>query len=126
MARFEIDATDIRDETSFHAVFQDALGFFDGYGRNMNAWIDCMNDLHGPRSLSSFNLPEGEPVDLMFRGTDEFGRRCPELLRELVECTAAVNRRYRSMNSEVRVALVFRAAPTQPAPDRRRYPNLRL
>jgi RNAse (barnase) inhibitor barstar len=32
----------IIDWTSFHDVFQHTLGFPDFYGRNMDAWIDCM------------------------------------------------------------------------------------
>jgi RNAse (barnase) inhibitor barstar len=107
VARFEIDASEIQDMSSFHDVFSRTLRFFDGYGRNMDAWIDCMTDLHGPTALSSLHLPDGEGIDLVLHGAQELGRRTPEILRELIECTAFVNRRYRSQDSEVRVALVF-------------------
>ncbi len=107
MARFQIDATAIRDWASFHDVFQHAFKFFDRYGRNMDAWIDCMTDLHGPRALNSLGLPDGEAIEITLRGAEDLSRRCPDVLRELVECTAAVNRRYRSMKREVRIALVF-------------------
>jgi RNAse (barnase) inhibitor barstar len=107
MARFEIDASEIRDMSSFHEVFARTLKFFDGYGRNMDAWIDCMTDLHGPRALSSLNLPEGEEINIVLQGTQDLSQRRPEIIRELVECTAAVNRHYRSRSSEVRVAMVF-------------------
>lgn len=32
----------IIDWPSFHAVFEEALGFPGYYGWNMDAWIDCM------------------------------------------------------------------------------------
>ena len=35
----------IVDWASFHDVFQHILGFPDFYGRNMNAWIDCMTSV---------------------------------------------------------------------------------
>jgi RNAse (barnase) inhibitor barstar len=107
VARFEIDGNEIRDMASFHDVFGRTLKFFDGYGRNMDAWIDCMTDLHGPNALSSLNLPDGEQIQLVFRGTREFSQRSPDIIRELIECTAAVNRHYQKQNNEVRVALVF-------------------
>jgi RNAse (barnase) inhibitor barstar len=107
VARFEIDAGEIRDMASFHDAFARTLKFFDAYGRNTDAWIDCMTDLHGPNFLSSLNLPEGEGVELVLNGTQDLSRRKPEIIRELIECTAAVNREYRRQGSEVRVALLF-------------------
>jgi RNAse (barnase) inhibitor barstar len=89
VARFEIDAGAIQDMPSFHDVFERNLRFFDGYGRNMDAWIDCMTDLHGPHALSSLNLPEGERIELVLSGTQDLSRRKPEIIRELIECTAA-------------------------------------
>lgn len=43
-----IDARRIVDLDSFHDVFAEAFGFFGGYGRNMDAWIDCMSSLDDP------------------------------------------------------------------------------
>jgi RNAse (barnase) inhibitor barstar len=45
-----IPADQITDWESFHSVFQAAFGFPDFYGRNMNAWIDCMSYLDEPPS----------------------------------------------------------------------------
>ena len=39
------------------------MGFFDGYGRNGNAWIDCMTDMYTNdeyKSLTKFNLNDGD------------------------------------------------------------------
>jgi RNAse (barnase) inhibitor barstar len=37
-----IPVSEIDDWESFHSVFQRELGFPAFYGRNMNAWIDCL------------------------------------------------------------------------------------
>lgn len=41
----DIPAHEITDWDSFHDVFKRVFGFPDFYGRNMDAWIDCMTDL---------------------------------------------------------------------------------
>lgn len=41
----KIDGSKIKDFDSFHDEFQMKMGFFEGYGRNLNAWIDCMTDM---------------------------------------------------------------------------------
>lgn len=41
-ALVSIPADRILDWQSFHDVFAEAMGFPSYYGRNMDAWIDCM------------------------------------------------------------------------------------
>ena len=106
MACFVIECSQIQDRESFHTVFQDALKFFDGYGRNMDAWIDCMTDFHGETSLSGHHLPAGESIDLVLRDAEDFRRRCPDLAIDLFECTACVNRRYVKWDHVERVRLI--------------------
>jgi hypothetical protein len=43
-----IAADQITDWDSFHSVFQATLGFPEFYGRNMDAWIDCMTYVDDP------------------------------------------------------------------------------
>ncbi len=106
MARFVIECSQILDRESFHIVFQDALKFFDGYGRNMDAWIDCMADFHGETSLSEYHLPVGESIELVLRDAENFRKRCPDLAIHLFECTACVNRRYIRRDRVERVRLI--------------------
>lgn len=74
----KIDGARIHDWESFHTLFAESLDFPDYYGRNMNAWIDCMTDLT-------------ELVTLHVEHWKDFSRRCPEQYAALVECTAFVN-----------------------------------
>ena len=38
----EISVASIEDWETFHNTFAEGLGFPDFYGRNMDAWIDCL------------------------------------------------------------------------------------
>jgi hypothetical protein len=87
-----IDTTEISDWSSFHDVFARELGFPDFYGRNMNAWIDCMTSLDSPDDgLTKVHAPESGVLVLNLEGMREFSKRCPELSCAIEECSAFVN-----------------------------------
>jgi RNAse (barnase) inhibitor barstar len=89
-----IDTTKIHDWASFHDVFAEALGFPEFYGRNMDAWIDCMSSLDDPAAaMTTVHAPDGDVVVLQLDEADDFARRCPEQYRAVIECSAFVNRR---------------------------------
>lgn len=96
----------IVDWHSFHDEFQRAFRFFDGYGRNRDAWIDCMTDLHGPDSLSGLALPPGETIEIVLERSATFARRHPEIFGELVTLVRYANERYAEMNERVRLTLI--------------------
>ena len=107
MATFEIDGAEISDGSSFHDVFARVFRFPDFYGRNMDAWNDCMSDLHGPTALSGHELPENEPVAIYLRDAESFAERCPDVFRSFIACTAFVNGKYEKLGSPVRISLVL-------------------
>jgi Barstar (barnase inhibitor) len=64
---------------SFHSVFQAVFGFPSFYGRNMNAWIDCMTYLDEPPSgMTSVCIDPGQLVAIRIDDAPDFQRRCPE------------------------------------------------
>jgi Barstar (barnase inhibitor) len=82
----------IVDWPSFHETFQRELGFPDFYGRNMDAWIDCMTSVDTPSDgMTTLTVQPGELLVLRMDNPFEFRRRCPEQYDALVECTAFVN-----------------------------------
>jgi len=87
-----IDGTKILDWKSFHDEFQGVMGFFEGYGRNMDAWIDCMSDMFINGGLTKFNLRKRDVFILKVCETEEFQRRCPEIFSKFVACTVFVNK----------------------------------
>ena len=87
-----IDATEITDTNSFHTVFASALGFPEFYGRNMDAWIDCLTYLDDPEAaMTNVHVQPGQCLSLVVDHAAELKTRCPELFFSLVECSAFVN-----------------------------------
>ena len=87
-----IDLRLITDTESFHAVFAETLGFPYFYGKNMDAWIDCMTSLDMPsHGMTSVHAPSDGVFVLEFENIDDFKKRCPGLFADLIECSAFVN-----------------------------------
>jgi hypothetical protein len=108
MQRITLDGSRIVDWDSFHDEFARLFGFPAFYGRNMNAWIDCMSYLTEPSAeMSSVSLGPDEPLLLEVTGAEPFRERCPEVFAALVDCTAFVNGRYRDCGEGAVVCIVF-------------------
>lgn len=87
-----IPVEEITDWDTFHDVFGKALGFPDFYGRNMNAWVDCMTSLDEPEEgMTTVTVAKGGVVILRIDSANDFQKRRPELYDALVECAAFVN-----------------------------------
>ena len=89
-----IDASQICDWSTFHSVFQKALGFPGYYGRNMDAWIDCLTYADDPQAgMVATPVPRGTVLTLFIEDAGRFRNRCPDQYDALIECSAAVNNR---------------------------------
>ena len=87
-----VPVEDITDWQSFHAIFQRLFGFPDFYGRNMDAWVDCMTSLDAPEDgLTSIAVSKGELLTMRVDKPFELRERCPEQYDALIECSASVN-----------------------------------
>jgi RNAse (barnase) inhibitor barstar len=92
LKRIRIDLRRISDKASFHSVFAELFGFPQWYGRNMDAWNDCMGDLDDPDSgMTTVGAQPAEIVVFDLEHVDEFERRCPSLWKDLIDCAAFVN-----------------------------------
>jgi RNAse (barnase) inhibitor barstar len=87
-----VDCARIRDWPSFHDEFAAAFGFPDFYGRNMNAWIDCMSSLDKPEDgMTRIHAPIGGVLTLRLENIASFREQHPELYAAIVDCAAFVN-----------------------------------
>ena len=86
-----VDGSKMADWGSFHDEFARAFGFPDFYGRNMDAWIDCMTSLD--QSFSTISVEAGELVMLEIENHNEFQEKHADLSAALYECAAFVNGR---------------------------------
>ena len=94
MATVQLDAGAITDWDTFHSVCAAAFGFPDFYGRNMDAFIDCLNYLDEGDGMSRFHLKSGETLAIEITGWTDFNERLPEIAQALIECVAFVNEGY--------------------------------
>jgi hypothetical protein len=104
----QIDGSKITDKGSFHDLFSKALGFPTFYGRNMDAWNDCMTSLDAPEDgLSTVHVSTGDVLVLCISGATDLKKRCPEIYDALVECSAFVNYRRIEMGKQAVLAVSF-------------------
>ncbi len=83
-----IDGSKIKSWDSFHSEFKTKMGFFDGYGKNTNAWIDCMTDMvtnNEYDGLTKFNLNEGDRFTLKVIKKEEWKNDSPETFDAFIE-----------------------------------------
>jgi len=104
----QIDGSMIADWDSFHDQFAATLGFPGFYGRNMDAWIDCMTYLDDPETdMTSVHVSPGDVLVLCVSAVTEFKKKCPEIYDALVECSAFVNYRRIEMGEQAVLAMSF-------------------
>ena len=112
MQLVRIDTRRITDWDTFHQVFKEAFGFPDFYGRNLNAWIDCLGYLDEPEAgMTSIHIRPGEVLTLHLGEVTAFAERCPEQYKAIVECAAFVNARRVEDGSPAVLALSFLKGP---------------
>ena len=105
----EIPTDRIVDWESFHDVFSQALGFPEFYGRNMNAWVDCLTYRDAPGDgMAAVNVAPGDVLTLQVASAREFRERCPEQYAAFVECSAFVNWRRIEAGERPILAVSFR------------------
>jgi hypothetical protein len=104
-----IPGSRIVDWATFHTVFAEVLGFPAFYGRNMDAWIDCIADCDQDSGMVSTVVPASDVLTLQIEGVAGFRSRCPEQFDALIDASAFVNWRRVSRGDRAIVALSFAA-----------------
>jgi RNAse (barnase) inhibitor barstar len=108
VSKISLDCQNIRDWPSFHEEFARVFGFPDFYGKNMNAWIDCMTSLDTPDDcMSNVHCAPGNVLTLELANVRQFEARCPEQYEALIECTASVNWRKIKVGESAVLTLSF-------------------
>ena len=106
MATVRLNTKQITDKASFHLVCEGAFGFPGFYGRNMDAWIDCMSYLTEDAEMTRFILSENEMLHIEITDTEDFNSRLPQVFNDLLACTAFVNQRYIKAGETTRISLI--------------------
>ena len=109
IATVSLDCEDIRDWETFHEVFAQVFGFPGCYGRNMDAWIDCVTSLDAPADgMSNVYCAPGTALTLALDNVRDFANRCTEQYKALIECSAFVNWRRLAVGNPSVLDLSFR------------------
>ena len=88
----QVDCTEIRDFDSMHDAFHRVFVFPDFYGRNMDAWIDCMTYLDELEAgMTGINVAEGKVLTLELVNATRLREDAPDVYAAIVECAAFVN-----------------------------------
>jgi RNAse (barnase) inhibitor barstar len=104
--RISINADLITDWDSFHDIFKMTLGFPDFYGRNMNAWIDCMTDIDAPENgMTKVWINKTDTLVIEILNGESFKERCNAIYLALLECSAFVNYRKLENNEQAMIAI---------------------
>ncbi len=105
--KLSIAAHDILDWESFHNVFADKLGFPDFYGRNMNAWVDCILSIRNPEhGMTNVHLTDGV-LSIYIEDAKFLCEEAPEILKALDDCCAFINYNCVLVGEEPIVALSY-------------------
>ncbi len=92
--KFEVDAGKILDWKSFHKEFRKQLKFPKYYGENMDAWIDCIDE-----------ISEKSDGVIRIKNSQNLKNKNPEILNSLIECSQFVNTRKIDQGENNRVIL---------------------
>ncbi|HEY3834620.1 MAG TPA: barstar family protein [Acidimicrobiia bacterium] len=105
MPCIRIDGSRLTDWESFHDTFAAELGFPSYYGRNMNAWIDCMTSLDSP--ADGMTTVRGTAADVVVLHITNASSIPREIFDALNECAAFVNWRRVDMGESAILALSY-------------------
>lgn len=108
MATVRLDGAAIKDWQSFHSECQGKFGFPDFYGRNMDAWIDCLSTLRDNDGMSGFTLASNETLRIEVEHSAVLRSQAPQILATLSNCVDAVNERHIENGEKPALELVLR------------------
>jgi len=103
----EIPTSRIVDWDSFHDVWSEVLGFPDFYGRNLDAWIDCLTSVDEDGGMTGLVVAAGDVLTLRLEEGKAFRDRCPNLYGAIIECAAFVNWRRLEVGERAIIAVAF-------------------
>ena len=78
---YNLNGKNLLNWKSFHREFKKVMNFPDYYGENMNAWIDCVDELTNDQTL--INIKNGRILK----------EQAPDILEAILEYAAFVNYR---------------------------------
>lgn len=108
LKKVRINADLITNWNSFHEIFKMTFGFPDFYGRNMDAWIDCMTEIDDRESgMTKVWINNTDTLIIELVNSSSFKERCSDIYLALLECSAFVNYRKIESNKQAMIAIAL-------------------
>ena len=107
MAVARLSCSEIVDWETLHTACARELGLPDFYGRNGDAWIDCLSCVTEDEGMSRFTLEPDEKLRIELIGSASLRQRAPRVLEALVDWTQCVNDRLVETGDRPRLELAF-------------------
>lgn len=98
MRTYRIDGNKISNWKDFHFEFKTKFNFPNYYGENLDAWIDCMDDIVSQETI------------VQIENSQSLQRVAPNIFQSLLECAAFVN--FRKLESGRKPTLILSASFT--------------
>jgi hypothetical protein len=92
----DFDGARIDGWDAFHDQSAAVFGFPDFYGRNMNAWIDCLIYVREGDGMSRFTLGPEAPLVVEVANSQVFRERAPEIFTAFLDGVTFVNNEQRA------------------------------
>ncbi len=108
MASTQINGANIIDWDSFHTECAQAFGFPEFYGRNLDAWVDCLSYLRDADGMTRFQLAENEKLEIVLLNAAQMKAQVPDILEEITYCIGGINERYQDYGEQEALVLVLR------------------
>ena len=105
-----IDARRLTDAAGLHAALNEVFGFAAGYGKNLDALVDCLTHLDNPKAaLSRVQVFPGQIALLVLEHTHGLNPQTAAQVRSLVDAIAFVNWRRLEKNESPILAVAYEA-----------------
>ena len=110
----EINCDRIRSFNDLHDEFNKKFGFPEFYGKNMNAWIDCMTSLDCPEDgMTKIHAPKNGFVIIKLLNVNIMIKILPMAYEAIVDGVAFVNFRKMEIGESPVLALSYHADPNR-------------
>ena len=104
-----VDCLKITDWETFHDEFAATFGFPNFYGRNLDAWIDCLTSLDKPEDgMTSIHATQDQTLTLQLENVVPFRENHPDLYAAIIKSAAFVNWRRLEVGEPAVLSISFR------------------
>ena len=99
----EIEGEKILSAEDFHSYFATTFEFPAYYGRNWDAWIECMSE----SAERIVKLRQCAILTLNVRNQPAFQGNCPDVWGDFIDCTAFINSEFLDAGNEPILAVSY-------------------